>query len=112
MGMYCCCDEKISSDNFVCQCDWEGWISTCDWPEDRKNRDIPFSLPEKDGIYLVRYQDNSGDRHECEKKFSVEPKIVKGGCYGPRVEFKLHWEGECWEEGKPYAWKEIKHDNL
>ena len=106
MGMYCCCDQKISSDNFKCRCNWKAWISTCDWPPERKNKKIPISLPPKDGKYMVRIQNNSGDRYEDEIFFSLIPKIEKGG-YSTPIEIEIHWEGENWEEGRPYAWKEI-----
>jgi hypothetical protein len=108
MGMYCCCDRRITREEFECLCAWEGWISTCDWPEERKNKDISVGLPTKDGKYLVRVQNGSGDRYEEEKHFSLVPRIEKRGYFGPPREYEIHWEGQSWEEGAPYAWKEIK----
>lgn len=111
MGMYCCCNLNISGNEYEgkpqCTCSWEGWISTCDWPKERKNKHIPISLPSKDGKYLVRIQTESGDRYEDEKYFSLSPKIELGGYFAPLTEYELHWEDENWQEGCPYAWKEI-----
>ncbi len=109
MGMYCCCGVKLSGSEYEekpkCSCDWGGWVNTCDWPEDRGNKDIPIGLPSKDGKYLVRYQDNGGDRYECEKEFTVIPRFAKGGYYASAKDIELHWQDESWEEGTPYAWK-------
>ena len=105
MGMYCCCEVKIHGDNNRCICDWKGWVSTCDWPPERKNKEIPISLPLKDGKYHVRIQTNAGDRYEDEKEFTVIPRIERGGYFYPQKDIELHWEGENWEEGRPYAWK-------
>lgn len=109
MGMYCCCDAKLS-DSEECTCDWTGWISVYDWPEERKNKHAPLGLPTKDGTYLVRIQVQCGDRYETKKKFSVVPKLVKGTYYAYDQIIKIHWEDEDWEEGRPYAWKDEKTD--
>lgn len=106
--MYCCCGKKINCDQFECLCDWEGWVSTCDFPDERKNKDIPMGLPKKDGNYLTRCC-HCGDRYEEEREFSLIPRIEKGGYFGSDQTFELHWEGETWEEGTPYAWKEIEN---
>lgn len=49
MGMYCCCGVKISGKDYEgkpkCCCDWDGWISTCDYPEERKNETWMFGEP-------------------------------------------------------------------
>lgn len=107
MGMYCCCGVKISDDDYECTCDWDGWISTCDWPPERKNKNIPVSAPSTDGSYLVRYQ-SDGDRYEDIKKFSLTPLIEMGGYFAPMVPYEIHWEGMHWEDTQPYAWKEIE----
>jgi len=111
MGMYCCCDVKLSDPEHEgkskCSCDWTDWVSTCDWPAERRNREIPISLPLQDGKYLVRIQSADGDRYEEEKQFNVIPTIQTGGYYYP-VNHEIHWEGETWEEGTPYAWKKPK----
>lgn len=73
----------------------------------KKNKDQHCRLPDRDGTYQTRSQDNSGDRHEEIKNFSVIPRIEKGGYFGPGSDYEIHWEGETWEEGTPYAWKEI-----
>lgn len=104
MGMYCCCDEKISSADFQCKCEWDGWISTCDWPPERKNKHIPIQMPNEDGIYRTRTQNNSGDRYEEIKWFFKIPFISKGSFVGPPLNVTCHWEGETWEEGRPYAY--------
>lgn len=110
MGMYCCCGQKIRADNeWECLCDWDGWISVYDWPPERKNKKTSLTLPDEEGVYLTRHQDNSGDRYECVKKFNPVPRMEWGGYFEKR-QYPIHWEGECWEEGGPYAWKEISND--
>lgn len=104
MGMYCCCGHKINRDNFSCECDWEGWISLDDWPSERKNKNIPISSPDKNGKYLVRFQDNSGDRYETIKLFSLTPNIQQ---LGYDHIFSTHWEQNTWDDYIIYAWKEI-----
>lgn len=102
--MYCCCDAKIGKDGeWKCNCDWEGWKSCCDFPVERKNKNIPICDPPIDGTYLVRRQNGSADRYEEESQFSFLPKIVPCGYTG-----KLHqinWSGD--EDHQPYAWKEL-----
>jgi hypothetical protein len=106
MGMYCCCDEKISGSEFECKCNWEGWISIFDWPEERKNKSLPIRLPDKDGKYLVRCTQD-GDRYEAEINFTVTPRIVKGSYFDANKETQVHWEEKSWDDESPYAWKEI-----
>ena len=119
MGMYCCCDWKMTrsthidmvnktiteyeSDPDGCTCDWKDWISVYDWPQERKNKDKPFGLPKNDGKYLVRFQTNDGDRCECEMEFKIQSRKVCCGYTGKEVE--VHWSGN--DEEQPYAWKEI-----
>lgn len=116
MGMYCCCDVKISGDDYEgkpkCRCDWNGWISTCDFPEDRKNKDTPIQeKPLKSGKYLVRNSTTYGDRYEAEMTFSVEPiRVEKVGYFWPQRDYPVHWSDEDTEVGGPYAWKEILDD--
>ncbi len=86
-----------------CKCDWTGWISIYDWPEDRKNKQIPFSEPIKNGKYLVRIQDHSADRYESESIYTIEPRTIRCGYTGKEI--IVHWEG--YDEDQPYAWKEI-----
>lgn len=104
MGMYCCCENKISSDNFICNCDWQGWTSRYDWPPERKNKDLPFSEPPKSGKYLVRIQTQCGDRYEDESRYSPIARIVECGYTGKDV--IVYWEGN--DEEQPYAWKELE----
>lgn len=104
MGMYCCCDWKISrsADPNGCKCDWENWSSIYDWPPERKNKDKPFSLPEKDGIYEVRIQNQSGDRFETESTFTIKSRLERCRYTGKEVE--VHWSGD--PEYQPFAWKD------
>lgn len=119
MGMYCCCDWKMTGSTHIdmvnkiiteyeadpdgCTCDWNGWISRYDWPPERKNKDKPFSEPTKDGRYLVRFQTLCGDRFEEEQDFSLNYRIIRCGYTGK--EMKVNWSGN--DEEQPYAWKEI-----
>ena len=103
MGMYCCCDEKIT-DCWQCNCDWNEWISCYDYPPERKNKHVPISLPTSHGTYLVRRQNGSADRYEEEAEFFVNPKTVPCGYTGTFHE--IHWAGD--RDHQPYAWKEIK----
>ncbi len=110
MGMYCCCGSKIRREgNQYCTCDWDGWISTCDYPDERKNKDTPIQKrPPKSGMYLIRESSDSGDRSEREMYFSETPiKIEEVGFFSPYFLYKFHWEDEEWITGGPYAWKEI-----
>lgn len=115
MGMYCACGVKISGPDYECKpkclCEWDGWISTCDWPPERKNKDTPIQEnPKKSGIYLTRFSTSCGDRIEGELHFSLEPFKTEEGGYFDRFKYDCHWEGESWEEGGPYAWKEVDWD--
>lgn len=104
MGMYCCCGNKISRDDFVCDCDWQGWISIYDWPDERKNKEKPFYLPPKDGKYLVRCANGSGDRYEIESNYFSASKTISSSYDLNPVQ--VHWEGN--DEEQPYAWKELE----
>lgn len=108
MGMYCCCGQKITIDFENCRCDWTNWISIYDWPKERKNKEKSFSLPDKNGKYYVRYQNNSGDRDECIQDFSLITRTEKCGYTGK--EFDVHWSGN--DESQPYAWRELKKDEI
>lgn len=119
MGMYCCCDWKMTGSTHIdmvnktiteyepdpdgCTCDWTNWISVYDWPPERKNKDKPFGLPLKEGKYLIRFQTQCGDRVECESEFKLEKRIVYCGYTGKAIE--VNWSGD--DEEQPYAWKEI-----
>ena len=110
MGMYCCCGAKISN-NEECSCDWHGWISTTDWPPERKNRQSLIQKhPNEEGKYLVRWQDNGGDRHEEELTFNSKPYRIDTG-YFNNLNIPIRWERENWEEGTPYAFKPNKDLN-
>ena len=104
MGMYCCCDRKISSDHFECVCDWKEWNSRCDFPTERKNKDNPVCDPLKDGKYLVRIQTCCGDRYEDESYFTIKSRIENCEYTGDPQE--VHWTGGF--ENQPYAWKEME----
>ena len=120
MGRYCCCDWKMSDSMHIdmvkgettiykadpdgCTCDWSDWTSVYDWPPERKNKDKPFGLPEKDGKYLVRCQSGSADRYEEIQTFSLKTRIETCGYTGKK--FQVHWSGN--DEGQPYAWRELK----
>lgn len=84
-----------------CTCDWNNWVSVHDWPPERKNKDTPCVLPEKDGKYLVRCSNGCGDRYEEEQDFSIKTRTERCGYTGK--EFQVHWSGD--DEGQPYAWK-------
>lgn len=120
MGMYCCCDWKMTGSMYIdipnrttnyyesdpdrCTCDWNNWVSVYDWPEERKNKHKEFSLPKKDGKYLVRCQSSCGDRYEEIQSFSLKTRIETCGYTGK--EFEVHWSGD--DERQPYAWRELK----
>lgn len=120
MGRNCCCGWRMSgcvhidmtkgecihydADPNGCTCDWNGWVSCFDYPNERKNKHIPFSLPEKNGKYLVRIQDCSGDRYEKESIFSLIPRTINSVYTGEEI--KVNWEG--YDDEQPYAWKEIE----
>ncbi len=124
MGMYCCCDWKMTGSTHIdmvnkiitnyepdpdgCKCDWKGWNSIYDWPQERKNKDKSFCLPDKDGKYLVRVQTSDGDRYEDIQTFSLKSRMVRCGYTGK--EFEAHWSGD--DESQPYAWKELLEDEV
>jgi hypothetical protein len=102
MGMYCCCHQRIGQDGeWECLCEWDGWISNCDYPRERKNKHLPISNPPKDGIYLVRRQTGSADRFEEETEFFFTPKTV--ACGYTATLHQIHWGGDS--DHQPYAWK-------
>ncbi len=117
--MYCCCGWKMTPsceidmvnktcsiyevDPEGCECNWEGWNSLYDWPEERKNKDKTFCEPEKDGKYLVRIQNSSGDRYESESFYTKIKRKIYCGYTGK--EFEVNWSG--YDDEQPYAWKEI-----
>jgi hypothetical protein len=96
------------SDPNGCTCDWDNWFSVCDWPEERKNKNIPIQLPKQNGKYYVRVQTCAGDRYEDIQEFSVVPRDAKCGFTGK--DLKLHWSGN--DEEQPYAWRELRNDDL
>jgi hypothetical protein len=120
MGMYCACGWKMSGSTHIdipnktvthyepnpdgCTCDWQDWNSVYDWPEERKNKEKPFCLPSKEGKYLVRYQNQCGDRNEEVQSFSLKTRTVSCGYTGK--EFQVHWSGD--DESQPYAWRELR----
>lgn len=105
MGMYCACEIKMSGHpdgKHGCTCDWEGWVSTCDWPEERKNKETPIQrYPKEPGVYLTRcHNGNFEQLHETEHLFS-------SGCW--LFEALIDEDDlEPWEREIPYAWKPIK----
>ncbi len=119
MGMYCCCDWKMTPSYLIdmvnkthttfevdpdgCKCDWNGWTSIYDWPDERKNKEKPFCNPTKNGKYLVRIQNQCGDRCETESKYCSIPRKIPCNYTGKILE--VYWSGEGDEQ--PYAWKEI-----
>ena len=109
MGMYCCCNQRIKNDGeWECLCDWSGWISTMDFPSERKNKDIPIQeQPLKDGRYLARFSNDSGDRYEVESNFTLKPISTIDIGYLTKIQHDVHWDEEGFD-GIPYAWKEIK----
>jgi hypothetical protein len=120
MGMYCACRWKMTGCGVIdmvnktstyyeadpngCTCDWNGWKSIYDWPEERKNKDQPFALPKKDGKYYVRCQSGSGDRYEEVQTFSLKTRTETCGYTGKK--FEVHWSGD--DESQPYAWRELR----
>lgn len=89
MGQYCCCGQKIRKD-WVCKCKWYGWI-------DLRKED---KLPEKDGIYKVRYFTNGGDFFEGMMRFTRDPIRYEndGKC-------AIHWDSSHYDDNVVYAWK-------
>jgi len=124
MGMYCACKWKMTGslhidipnktstyyepDPVGCTCDWNGWTSICDWPDERKNKDKPLGNPLRDGKYLVRIQNQSGDRYEDESYFTLKTRIIQCGYTG--FGFEVNWSGD--DEEQPYAWKEIENGQV
>lgn len=129
MGLYCACDWKMTPSVYIdcvnktittyevdqngCTCDWDGWISTCAYPDERKNKHVAIQkYPSKSGKYLVRYQTLCGDRYEeVDIYYEIPIKIEKDS---RGHEFPIHWEKEYFEiyDGigvlhSPYAWKEF-----
>jgi len=120
MGMYCCCNWKITGSMYIdvqnkksiyyecdpdgCTCDWNEWISICDFPKERKNKEKEFYLPFNDGKYYVRYQNFNGDRCEEIQNFSLKTRTETCGYTGEKIQ--LHWSGD--HESQPYAWRELK----
>jgi len=120
MGMYCCCNWKMTGslvidipnktstyyepDTDGCTCNWNGWTSIYDWPPERKNKDTSFALPKKDGKYYVRYQNGCGDRYEEVQSFSLKTRTETCGYTGK--ELQVHWSSD--DECQPYAWRELQ----
>lgn len=123
MGMYCCCDWKMTGSTHIdmvnkvcthyepdpegCTCDWTNWTSIYDWPEERKNKDKPLELPLKDGKYYVRVQSQCGDRYEEIQHFSLITRNERCGYTGK--ELQVHWSGD--DQSQPYAWRELIEGN-
>ena len=107
MGTYCCCGSKIRQDDWKCFCDWEGWTSFFDFPDERNNKDTPLGEPKESGEYLARYINSSGDRYETDAYFSLEPlrKDIHQIGWLPCEEVDVHWEPWDSETLGPYAWK-------
>ena len=110
MGMYCCCGVKIR-DEWICECDWEGWF-LC-WKQERDDLySIPVEvqvkeIPDKDGTYLVRIFEDC-DYDERESEFSLIEK--NWGEYTDQAisHWKIsYYDGYMGYRGV-YAWKEIK----
>lgn len=115
MGMYCACNWKMTNSMLIdipngktviyesdpngCKCDWEGWNSLYDWPEERKNKDKPFKEPSEEGKYIVRIQDCNGDRYESESEYKFIPRIEK--CKYTGRECPVKWSRTL--EEQPYA---------
>lgn len=122
MGMYCCCEWKMTGSTHIdipngtttyyeadpngCTCNWDGWTSRFDWPEERKNKDKPFAQPTKNGKYYVRVQSGCGDRYEEMQTFSTEARKIRCGYTGK--ELCVHWSGN--DESQPYAWRELREE--
>lgn len=103
--MHCACDKKMGRDNeWTCECDWKGWLSIVDFPDERKNKNLPFAQPQKDGTYYVRCQSGSADRYEETQEYSTVPRDGRCGYTGKPL--KLHWSGD--DEGQPYAWRDLR----
>jgi hypothetical protein len=107
MGMYCCCGVK-KTDDWVCQCDWDGWFLCFEMSEQKDNfpRDIPIKkIPDLDGLYHVRTFD-SGDYNEEESEFSVIEKnwgqITNEAISHWKIEYNDNWMGYV----GVFAWKE------
>ena len=91
--MYCCCGKEIRKD-WECKCKWYGWIDLR--KEDR--------LPEKDGIYNVRYYLNSGDCVEGLMKYTKEPIRYEKPIYS-NEKIAIHWDRSHHDDNVVYAWK-------
>lgn len=102
MYFYCCCGVK-KRDNWVCDCDWDGWYLCFEC----KNIPVPVpikKIPDKDGKYYVRTSE-CGDFFEEESEFSIKEK--NWGRETNKV--NSHWEVECDDNWLGYrgvyAWK-------
>jgi hypothetical protein len=100
--MYCCCGVK-KRDDWVCECNWDGWF-LCFECENLPEL-IPIkSCPDTDGTYEVRVFED-GDHNETESEFSVIKK--NWGEYTNQAisNWKITYnDGWCGYRGV-YAWK-------
>lgn len=97
MGRHCCCGAKVSA-NGICSCDYSGWTLIAS----------QYDLPKVDGIYLTRYTDNGGDRHEKPQRFSAKPiRIDTNYCNNA---CPIHWQLESWDDNVVTHWKELPED--
>ncbi len=102
MGIYCCCGIK-KRDNWVCECDWNGWF-LC-FQHENTPVNVPIKeIPDKDGVYEVRVFED-GDDHETQSEFSLTKKnwgeFTNQAISHWKIEYEDNWMGYR----GVYAWK-------
>lgn len=81
--MYCCCGSRLNeSAPEHCECSWSGWTDL---------RQTPDKLPDKDGLYRVRYC-RDGDCWEAASAFSKEKKK-----WHSWQKNETHWSEDWWD---------------
>ena len=107
MGMYCSCGVK-KRDEWICQCNWEGWYLCFPCEDKPFPKDIPIKqYPDFDGIYEVRVFED-GDDYEDVSEYSIQEKnwgeLTNEKISRWKIEYDDGWMGYC----GVYAWKEKK----
>ena len=91
MSTYCCCGQKVKP-GWECMCKWDGWV-------DLRKEDI---LPQKDGVYSVRYYGNDGGSGERLMKFTKRPIRFENDGKCP-----IHWDRSHYDDNIVYAWQHL-----
>lgn len=106
MGMYCCCGIR-KRDDWVCECDWNGWFLCFKKDtEDNFPKNIPIKpIPDKDGIYVVRTFED-GDYYEETSEFSTIEKNWGEFTNEAISHWKIAYDDNWLGFRGVYAWKE------